>query len=446
VSERRVLQLPVGFLPWTVGGREVHTDRLARGLRELGWMSHVVIHQDLDHREPVGDTTWDGSPVTVLPSIEGQLDRSRIYRRLPAEVPGFAQTLDRVQPELVHFHDFSIGANLMHMREAHAAGLPTMLTFHSPGQSCLQTALLYRGQEFCDGRIDLHRCTECRLSVGGVPYPLAHGLAGRGAAGVLGRPFIRRDSGKVGRTLTARRMTELFDDAWREMIEGMERMIVHAKWQEDILLLNGVEPHKIVTIWNGIDTPAVEHTPPDPKRPLRLAFVGRCEEVKGPGVLIDAIERLPRTVEVQVHLFGLYWDTPYGQELQTRIKNDPRFIGPRALTPSEVIPTLATMDLCVVPPKWVEVDPQIVLESFAAGTPVIGSAGYGVSERVRDGVDGVLFPPGDDAELARVIASLAADREQLSRLTEGVASPRTIVDMAREVVVLYEEITRARIR
>lgn len=436
MDSRTVLQLPVAYLPWTVGGREVHCDRLARGLKTHGWHSHVAFHQDLERREPLGLTEHDGVQVTVLPPIAGQLDRPRIYRRLPEAVPGFAALLHEVRPRLVHFHDFSIGANLLHMREAHAAGIPTMVTFHSPGQSCLQTALLYRGSEFCDGRIDVNRCTECRLDVAGVPYRAAHLLATRSADRLIPARLERSD-GTIARTLTSRRMTALFDEAWREMIGGMEALIVHARWQEEILLLNGVEPSKIVTIWNGIDTPPVTKQTATDAAPLRLAFVGRCEAVKGPGVLIDAVKRLPLSVPVQVHLFGLYWDTPYGKSLLQKIEGDARFIPPRALAPTEVIPTLATMDLCVVPPTWVEVDPQIVLESFAAGTPIIGSSGYGISERVRDGVDGLLFPPGDDAELSRLIASLVADRGRVAALSAGVTSPRTIFDMAGDVAEVY---------
>lgn len=440
MSSRRstVLHLPVGFLPWTVGGREIHTDRLVRGLRDLRWDSHVAIHQDLRKPEPLGRSEQGGVLVTVLPPIEGQLDRARIYRRLPEAVPGFSALLAEIRPDIVHFHDFSMGANLLHMREAHSAGIPTMVTFHSPGQSCLQTALLYRGSVFCDGRIDGHRCTECRLNVAGVPFPVAHALASTRVARVAAKiPFGSHTP--MGRASTARDMTELFVEAWQEMISGMSRLIVHAAWQEEILLLNGVDPHKIETVWNGIDTPrAAVQRALDPAGPLRLAFVGRCEEVKGPGVLIDAVQRLPDTIAIQVHLFGLDWDSVYGKKLQAKIEGDERFVAPRALAPAEVIPTLATMDLCVVPPTWVEVDPQIVLESFAAGTPVIGSFGYGISERVEDGVDGMLFPPGDDAGLARVIAALAADRTEVARLTRGVRPPRTIVDMATDVVSCYK--------
>lgn len=429
---KTALQLPVTYLPWRVGGKEVHTDRLSRGLQMLGWDPHVAIHQDLDGPEPLGPAIVEGVPLTVLPPIEGQIDRRSIYRRCPTSIPGFSRLLDEVEPDVVHFHDFSVGANVLHMREAARLGIPSLLTFHSPGQSCLQTSLLYRGRDFCDGRIDVTRCTECRLNVSGVPFLAARILA---SPPFSGRNFNGKS--RVARVLSGREMTELFVDAWQEMIEEMRFLIVHSKWQEEILLLNGVDADKIRIIPNGIDVPPVKHKVAEPDAPLRIAFVGRCEAVKGPQVLVDAVLRLPESIALEVHLFGPYWDSAFGHKLREKMRDDPRFREPRMLQPREVIPVVAEMDLCVIPPTWVEVDPQILLESFAAGTPVVGSSGYGISERVRDGVDGVLFPPGDDAELSRLIASLALDRDRLAQLTAAVRQPRSILEMASDVIECY---------
>jgi glycosyltransferase involved in cell wall biosynthesis len=61
----------------------------------------------------------------------------------------------------------------------------------------------------------------------------------------------------------------------------------------------------------------------------------------------------------------------------------------------------------------------VVLESYAAGVPVVATAVGGTLEAVADGVDGYLVPPGDPAALARrVLALLESDdrRREMGRM------------------------------
>ncbi len=60
-----------------------------------------------------------------------------------------------------------------------------------------------------------------------------------------------------------------------------------------------------------------------------------------------------------------------------------------------MVDTLASYDATVVPSQWLETGPLIVLESFAAGTPVIGSNLGGVAELVSHDRDGWLVPHAD---------------------------------------------------
>jgi L-malate glycosyltransferase len=57
-----------------------------------------------------------------------------------------------------------------------------------------------------------------------------------------------------------------------------------------------------------------------------------------------------------------------------------------------------------------------VLESMAAGVPVVATAVGGNPEAVEDGVTGLLVPPRDVGSLARAISTLLEDRELAARL------------------------------
>ena len=68
---------------------------------------------------------------------------------------------------------------------------------------------------------------------------------------------------------------------------------------------------------------------------------------------------------------------------------------------------LVQMDLFVLPSLFGEGLPMVVLESMAAGVPVVGTKVEGVPEAIRDGIDGLLANPSDPADLATAIAKVA---------------------------------------
>ncbi|MHB8734304.1 MAG: glycosyltransferase [Terriglobales bacterium] len=429
-----MLFLPVGTLPWTVGGRENYSHALCRELRSIGWDARIAIHQDLRRPEPLGEHAHDGVPIWVLPAIKGQKDRAAIYTCRPANNPGFRALLHKFEPSIVHLHDFSVGANLLHVEAARRAGAKVLVTYHSPGQSCPQRSLLYRNRRPCDGMLRPRRCTVCRLSAGGVPAPAAHLL------GFLQSAQLEANAdGALRRVLTSEQRTRQFIQAFASLADATDRIHVYAEWARDLMYRNGIPKEKIVFFRTGLP-----YSPTRLQRkemaaggPLRIAFVGRCDPIKGAHVLVAAVQSLPKSLPVRVAFFGPYWDTVYGRRLWATIGTDQRFEKPRQVKPSVVATVLAEADVCVVPSLWLETGPLVVLESFAAGTPVLGSRLGGIAELVQDGRNGLLFEPGNVKELAKLIEH-AADPTTLARLCSGIQWPRTMADVAQDTVAMYE--------
>jgi glycosyltransferase involved in cell wall biosynthesis len=64
--------------------------------------------------------------------------------------------------------------------------------------------------------------------------------------------------------------------------------------------------------------------------------------------------------------------------------------------------------------------PTVVLESYAAGVPVVATAVGGTPEAVADGIDGYLVPPGNPAALAgRILDVLGAGAERAAMGKRG---------------------------
>jgi glycosyltransferase involved in cell wall biosynthesis len=429
----RILFLPVGCLPWVHGGREVYAFHLARGLADRGLDVRIALHQNPGVGEPPGPHVIDGLPVEVLAPAVSASPRAARYRRDADEAPGFRELLDRFRPHAVHLHDFSARAGLTHLREARRAGAATVMTYHTPGQSCLETELLRGGRTVCDGRIRPVRCTACRLTAVGLPAPAAW------AAALLPLPLLGVErGGPVGRVLTARNATDLFVGAWAEMVRLTDVIHAHAAWVADLLRLNGVPEPKLLFRRTGLPrVPRPAPRTPAPDGRLRVVFVGRCEPIKGIHVLIEAVKRLPADAPVEVSLVGPYWDSDHGRRLSARIAGDRRFRAPEMVPHAELDRVWAEADVCVVPSTWLETGPLVALEAFAAGVPVVGSRLGGIAELVTDGTDGLLFEPGDAAGLAGVLSRLLGEPGLRDRLAAGIRPPRTLADLAAELAEVY---------
>jgi glycosyltransferase involved in cell wall biosynthesis len=134
----------------------------------------------------------------------------------------------------------------------------------------------------------------------------------------------------------------------------------------------------------------------------------------------------------------------YRRELVALSAGDSRVIFRSPLAADRVVDTLASYDATVVPSQLLETGPLTVLESFAAGTPVIGSNLGGIAELVAHEHDGLLVRHADSQAWGVALRRLAVDATLLDRLRAGVRPPRSTDDVARDMAALYERIVPRR--
>lgn len=94
----------------------------------------------------------------------------------------------------------------------------------------------------------------------------------------------------------------------------------------------------------------------------------------------------------------------------------------------------------IVPSECYENCPMTVLEAFATGKPVIGSRLGGIPEIIDDGVNGLLFEPGNADDLAEKISYLSSQTDLLEQMgrsararVESHYSPQTHYQQLIEV-------------
>lgn len=186
------------------------------------------------------------------------------------------------------------------------------------------------------------------------------------------------------------------------------------EFQKSVLVDEGFDADRIGMIPNMVEPPRpapVAASAPAADAPQvigsHVGFVGRMSPEKGVDVFLAAAEKcpgisfkvagdpvrykhagpLPANVELLGHL-----DRPALEAFY----QDCRFV--------------------VVPSRWFEGFPGVIIEAMRHAKPVLASRIGGLREIIDDGVTGHLFTLGDSAELARMIAILWEDAPAIERL------------------------------
>jgi glycosyltransferase involved in cell wall biosynthesis len=151
-----------------------------------------------------------------------------------------------------------------------------------------------------------------------------------------------------------------------------------------------------------------------------LVFAGRLALPKSLHLAIEAA----RTAGVELLIAG---DGPERASLERL--GHARFLGP--LAREQVLELFRAGDASILSSSW-ENFPHSVVESLAAGTPVVATRVGGVAEVVRDDENGLLVEPGDAGALTAAVGRLFSESGLLERL-RAAAAP-SVADYSRDRV------------
>src|SRR5262249_36116494 len=171
------------------------------------------------------------------------------------------------------------------------------------------------------------------------------------------------------------------------LMRNVDRIVAVCGWVADVLRTNGIPESKLMLCRQGLATTrravsaSTAHSAPRRDRALRLGYFGRLDRTKGVDILIEALRRAP-VAKVQLAIHGVLQpgSEAYATQLKRAAAADPRISMKAALPADMVIDAMRDCDFVVVPSRWLETGPLVVLESFAAGIPVLGARLGGIVE------------------------------------------------------------------
>ena len=220
-----------------------------------------------------------------------------------------------------------------------------------------------------------------------------------------------------------------------------------ATLKENLIAL-GVDEKKITVIRNGADVREKPERPAD--APSRyIIYFGALQRWQGVDVLFKAFARLADLEDLRLVICSsthTHFAKPY-RKLAERLEISERIIWHHELSEEELALWLSQALLSVAPltecPRNLEQGccPLKILESMAAGVPVVASDIPAVREIITDRVNGRLVRPDRPSELARAIRVLLEYPDALSDLGERararIAADFTWEKSVKQLTELY---------
>ncbi len=317
-------------------------------------------------------------------AVKGVWEELLAMCRAPYSMPARRQIraeIERFRPDVVHVHNFFPLLTPSVYDACRAAGVPVVQTLHNFRLACLN------GSFFRNGRV----CEDCLGR--SAPWPGVVHACYRGS---------RAASGAVAAMLTLHR----FLGTWAQKVDVY---VAPTSFVRTKLIHAGLPAEKIVV------KPHFVHPDPGPGDGTGgyALFVGRLTVEKGLETLLAAWERLQGRVRLKV--VGEAPSPRYLAGISKRV-DGVEWLGRQS--PEHVQALMKDALVLLFPSLWYETFGLVIIEAYAAGTPVIAGDHGSIADLVDYGRTGLQFrldDPGDLADKVAWMSSHPRERSEMGR-------------------------------
>ncbi len=292
------------------------------------------------------------------------------------------RVLRSYRPDVVHVHNTFPLLSPAVLYACYAERVPVVATIHHYRMVCPSGTL------FRDGRV----CHDC---IGRLPWPgVRHGCY--------------RDS--VFSTLPMAAAAVAHRGVWRTKVSAY---VFLSRAQRDLIASDGLPPERLFVKPNFVPPLAIA---PPVERERRVVYAGRLTEEKGIPLLMEAWDQYTSAGQEGALELCLAGAGPLEPSVAAwaAARRSVRWLG--LLSSRECASLLASARAVLVPSRWEETFGLVAVEAMAAGVPPVAPAHGSFPELIDDGVDGVLFEPGNVDALAKVIREVQERPEHYEAL------------------------------
>lgn len=433
------------FFPDHFYGTETYTLDLARHYQE--WGHDVTVVSAIFQGEPSATelvTRYEYQGIPVICIDKNYLPHTRVKETYYQQNMGnvLEQILSELSPDVVHVtHLINHTAALLEITAK--LGIPTYATFTDFFGFCFNNKLEAADGELCAGPSATRtNCVACYLK-DAARSPHAQGWMRKAktpfaakaiaTAAVALHKFPGIKGGQMDmlvEDLTCRPnvLNKLYNNGYRAAIAPTQFL-------GDAYRANGMKM-PLHDIWFGVD---IDRSP-KPERsgghvPV-IGFIGQIAPHKGTDLLVETFCRLPRN-SAQLRIYGPEdQDAVYMANLKALATGyDVQFLG--TFPKESMADILQEIDLLVIPSRWYENSPLVLLNALATHTPVLVSNVPGMTEFLCPGTNGYSFDRGSIDHLFQQLLDLVQSREKLYALSTSTSYDKTSSIMAAETIAIY---------
>jgi glycosyltransferase involved in cell wall biosynthesis len=311
----------------------------------------------------------------------GLLERLRTVPKMVYSLDSkvrFSQLLSKEQPDIVHGHNIYGRLTSSIVDVAKKAGVPMVLTLHDYKLICPSYLMLNHGVT-CE-KCRNHRFYNCAIT------------------------RCHRDSFLASFVY----MAESYFNAILKKYEWVSSFLCPSEFMKSKCVEMGLPEAKLKVIQNFLDYSGFE---PKYEGGSYMLYAGKLTKEKGVMTLIKAVKGL----DFPLKIVG---DGEMRGEYEAFVKSNDiknvEFLGFKS--GEELKSYFRNAAFHIVPSEWYENAPMTIIEAFAYGKPVIGSAIGGIPEMIIEGETGFLFESGDHEELREKITFLASNAALITRM------------------------------
>ncbi len=222
-----------------------------------------------------------------------------------------------------------------------------------------------------------------------------------------------------------------------------ELLTVSSSSATDITTDFGVHPDQLHVVPLGVDTDMFAPSS-EPRVPGRVMAIASADvPLKGVGHLLQAIAKLRHHYDLELQLVAKLEPNGPTEKLIAELGISDIVHISSGLSDDELARLFASAEIACIPSLY-EGFSLPAVEAMASGTPIVASRAGALPEVLgADGGCARLVPPGDAAELTRVMGELLDSPDELKRL--GAAGRRRAVEVfswesvAAQTVRVYEQ-------
>jgi glycosyltransferase involved in cell wall biosynthesis len=285
---------------------------------------------------------------------------------------GIDAVLVDFRPDVVHLHNIYHQLSPSVLRPVARRRIPAVMTLHDYKLACPTYQFLDHGNL-------------CQACLGG---HFQHAILRRCKDGSLGSSAVMAG--------------ELFVHTITRAYSPVRVFICPSRFLEGRMRAAGVFPRRMRHVPHFIETKDI---PVKASPGVGVLVAGRLSPEKGIDVAIRAVGEIG---EATLEIAGTGPEEASLRRLADSVApGRVRFHG--LVDKAEVQRLMLAASVVVVPSRWYENQPMVVLEALARGVPVVGSALGGMPELIDPGVTGDLVAANDHVALAAALRPYVAD-------------------------------------